>query len=56
MIEGTVTKDGVPAIEASDMTKFRPSWKGLGIFPYNMKPGEEIVVAERIKQILVKRG
>src|SRR5262249_4419739 len=30
---------GKPSIEASDMTKFRPGWKGLGVFPYNMKPG-----------------
>jgi len=47
---------GEPSIEASDMTKFRPSWKGLGIFPYNVKAGEEIIIAERVKQILLKRG
>jgi uncharacterized pyridoxal phosphate-dependent enzyme len=49
-------RDGRPSIEASDMTKFRPSWKGLGIFPYNLKAGEEIVIAERVKQILSKQG
>jgi uncharacterized pyridoxal phosphate-dependent enzyme len=45
-------REGRPSVEASDMTKFRPSWKGVGIFPYNMKPGEEIIVADRMKQIL----
>jgi len=45
-------REGEPSIEASDMTKFRPSWKGLGVFPYNLMPGEEIVVADRIAQIL----
>jgi L-seryl-tRNA(Ser) seleniumtransferase len=45
-------REGEPAIEASDMTRFRPSWKGLGIFPYNLLPGEEIIVADRIAEIL----
>ena len=49
-------REGKPVIEASDMTEFCPSWKGLGIFPYNLKPGEEIIVAERVKQILAKHG
>jgi D-glucosaminate-6-phosphate ammonia-lyase len=49
-------REGEPSIEASDMTKFRPSWKGLGIFPYNLQAGEEIIIAERVKQILSKRG
>jgi D-glucosaminate-6-phosphate ammonia-lyase len=49
-------RDGQPSIEASDMTRFRPSWKGVGIFPYNMKPGEEIVVADRLKQILIHKA
>ena len=46
-------REGQPSVEASDMTQFRPSWKGLGIFPYNMMPGEEIVVADRVRQILI---
>jgi L-seryl-tRNA(Ser) seleniumtransferase len=46
-------REGTPSIEASDMTKFRPSWKGLGIFPYNLQPGEELIVADRVKQILM---
>jgi L-seryl-tRNA(Ser) seleniumtransferase len=45
-------REGTPSIEASDMTKFRPSWKGLGIFPYNLMPGEEIIVANRVAEIL----
>lgn len=49
-------REGEPCIEASDMTKFRPSWKGLGIFPYNLMPGEEVVVANRIRQILSAKG
>ncbi len=49
-------REGQPSVEASDMTQFRPSWKGLGIFPYNMMPGEEIVVADRVKQILMHKG
>jgi L-seryl-tRNA(Ser) seleniumtransferase len=47
---------GEPSIEASDMTKFRPSWKGLGIFPYNLRPGEEIAIAEQVKRILLKQA
>jgi hypothetical protein len=49
-------REGRPSIEASDMTKFQPSWKGLGIFPYNMMPGEEIIVADRLKQILMHKA
>jgi D-glucosaminate-6-phosphate ammonia-lyase len=49
-------REGRPSIEASDMTKFLPSWKGLGIFPYNLQAGEEIVIAERVKQILSRQG
>lgn len=45
-------RNGEPAIVATNLTKYRPHWKGLGIFPYNLLPGEEIVVAERVKQIL----
>jgi D-glucosaminate-6-phosphate ammonia-lyase len=47
-------REGEPSIEASDMTKFRPPWKGLGIFPYNLLPGEEIIIADRVKQILTR--
>ncbi len=48
-------REGDPSIEASDMTRFRPAWKGLGIFPYNLLPGEEIIIADRIKQILTEK-
>jgi uncharacterized pyridoxal phosphate-dependent enzyme len=49
-------RSGEPSIEASDMTKFRPAWKGLGIFPYNLKPGEEMVIADRVRQILTRKA
>jgi seryl-tRNA(Sec) selenium transferase len=45
-------RDGEPCIVASDLRKFTPPWKGLGIFPYNLLPGEELVVADRVKQVL----
>ena len=45
---------GEPPIVASDMRKFTPPWKGLGIFPYNLLPGEELLVADRVKKILTK--
>jgi D-glucosaminate-6-phosphate ammonia-lyase len=45
-------REGTPSIEASDMTKFRPAWKGLGIFPYNLQRGEEMIVANRVAEIL----
>jgi hypothetical protein len=48
----TRLRSGEPSIETSDMTKFRPVWKGLGIFPYNLKPGEEIIISDRVRQIL----
>jgi seryl-tRNA(Sec) selenium transferase len=45
--------NGEPAIVATDMTKYRPNWKrGIGIFPYNLRPGEEIIVADRVRDIL----
>lgn len=47
--------EGDPSIEASDMTRFRPAWKGLGIFPYNLLPGEDLIIADRIKQVLTER-
>jgi hypothetical protein len=43
---------GTPSIEASDMAVFRPPWKGLGIFPYNLQPGEELIIARRVRTIL----
>jgi seryl-tRNA(Sec) selenium transferase len=52
----TRLRSGEPSVEASDMTKFRPAWKGLGIFPYNLKPGEEIVIADRVRQILTHKA
>jgi L-seryl-tRNA(Ser) seleniumtransferase len=49
-------REGTPSIEASDMTKFRPAWKGLGIFPYNLERGEEMIVANRVAEILTGSG
>ncbi|MBK5290765.1 MAG: aminotransferase class V-fold PLP-dependent enzyme [Acidobacteriia bacterium] len=45
---------GSPSIEASDMRNFNPPWKGLGIFPYNLNPGEEMIIAARVKEILTR--
>jgi L-seryl-tRNA(Ser) seleniumtransferase len=49
-------EEGDPAIIATDMTEYVPSWKGVGIFPYNLRPGEEIVVADRLREILRRRA
>lgn len=48
----TRLRDGDPSIVTADMTRFRPSWKGLGIFANELRPGEELIVAERVRQIL----
>jgi L-seryl-tRNA(Ser) seleniumtransferase len=47
-------RDGEPSIVASDMRRFTPPWKGLGIFPYNLLPGEELAVAQRVREVLTK--
>jgi L-seryl-tRNA(Ser) seleniumtransferase len=44
---------GTPSIEASNMAHFRPPWKGLGIFPYNLQDGEEMIIARRVRAILL---
>jgi hypothetical protein len=49
-------REGDPAIVTADMTRFRPSWKGLGVFANHLRPGEELVVARRIRQILSERA
>jgi hypothetical protein len=49
-------REGEPGIVATDMTKYRPHWKGLGIFANNLQRGEEMIVAERVKQILMKKS
>jgi len=43
---------GSPSIEASDMTQYQPPWKGLGILAHNLQPGEELVVAGRVAEIV----
>jgi hypothetical protein len=45
-------EEGEPGIIATDMTEYRPAWKGVGIFPYNLRPGEELIVADRLREIL----
>ena len=48
--------NGDPPIVATDMTQYRPNWKrGIGIFPANLRSGEEITVADRVKQILATK-
>jgi uncharacterized pyridoxal phosphate-dependent enzyme len=48
--------NGEPAIVATDMTRYRPNWqRGIGIFPYNLRSGEEIIVADRVRDILIGR-
>ncbi|MBA2604952.1 MAG: aminotransferase class V-fold PLP-dependent enzyme [Acidobacteria bacterium] len=48
--------NGDPPIVATDMTRYRPNWtRGIGLFPYSLRPGEEIIVADRVRQILTTR-
>jgi len=52
----TELERGEPGIIATNMEKYRPAWKGVGIFPYNLKPGEEMIVADRLREILGRRA
>jgi L-seryl-tRNA(Ser) seleniumtransferase len=45
-------REGDPSIVTADMTTFRPAWKGLGIFANCLRPSEELIVADRVRQIL----
>ncbi|MBI4623378.1 MAG: aminotransferase class V-fold PLP-dependent enzyme [Verrucomicrobia bacterium] len=50
-------EQGDPPIIAADMTKYVPHWKrGIGIFAHNLRPGEELIVAERVREILAGRS
>lgn len=49
-------RTGEPSIEASDMRNFNPPWKGLGIFPYLLKDGEERIIAARLREILTAKA
>ena len=49
-------RTGDPSIVAADMTRFRPSWAGLGIFAACLQPGQEIVVADRVRAILSRKA
>ena len=57
-LKGMIQKlrEGNPSIEASDMRRFNPPWKGLGLFPYLLEPGEEVIIADRITEIIKERG
>ena len=57
-LSGMVQKlrEGNPSIEASDMRRFNPPWKGLGLFPYLLEPGEEVIIADRITGIIKERA
>jgi L-seryl-tRNA(Ser) seleniumtransferase len=52
----TQLREGEPPIVTADMTRFRPSWKGLGVFANQLRPGEDQVVAKRVRQILTERA
>jgi L-seryl-tRNA(Ser) seleniumtransferase len=52
----TQLREGEPAIVTADMTRFRPNWKGLGIFANQLRAGEELIVARRVRQILAARA
>jgi L-seryl-tRNA(Ser) seleniumtransferase len=45
-------RGGSPSIEASDLTEYQPPWKGLGILAHNLQPGEELIVARRVGEVL----
>ena len=49
-------REGSPSIEASDMRRFNPPWKGLGLFPYLLQAGEETIIADRIKEIIKEQA
>jgi uncharacterized pyridoxal phosphate-dependent enzyme len=51
----TRLREGEPAIVTADMTRFRPAWKGLGIFANELRNGEEIIVARRVRQLLTQK-
>lgn len=50
----TKLREGEPSIVVADMTKFRPSWKGIGIFANQLRQGEELIVARRVREILLR--
>ena len=52
----TGLEDGEPGIVATDMTKYKPHWKSLGIFANNLLADEELIVAERVKEILLRKS
>ena len=55
MLNGAGYETGITA-KFHDMTKFRPSRPGWGIFAAGLKAGEERVVAERVRAILTGKA
>ena len=49
-------REGEPSIVTADMNKFRPAWKGLGIFANQLRAGEELIVARRVREILTAKA
>src|SRR4029453_649112 len=45
-------RSGSPSIETNDMAEYQPPYKGLGILPHNLLPGEELIVAEPLRGLL----
>jgi L-seryl-tRNA(Ser) seleniumtransferase len=43
---------GSPSIETSDLAEYQPPYQGLGILAHNLLPGEELIVARRIGELL----
>jgi len=43
---------GTPSIEATSLPDYQPAYKGLGLLAHNLLPGEELIIARRIAEIL----
>jgi hypothetical protein len=52
----TGLEDGKPCIVATDMTKYKPHCKGVGIFANSLQADEELIVAECVKEILLRKS
>src|SRR5205085_5751045 len=39
-------RTGSPSIETSDLAEYQPPYKGLGILPHKLLPGEEVILAD----------
>ena len=43
---------GTPSIEATSLPDYQPAYQGLGLLAHNLLPGEELIIARRIAEIL----